>query len=224
MCGRYTLKEDEEKLEDWFDAVARGFEGFGPNYNVAPSQKMPVVGENRKGERTIRPFRWGLIPFWAKKKKISYSMINARGESLDAKKSYQQPFRQYRCLIPASGFYEWKGPEGDKTPYYIYPTHEPLFSFAGLYNVWESPEGEKIPSFTIVTTEANRKLNGLHDRMPVILLKEEWKQWLDPGNRDIVGLKELLRPFPDDAIDFYEVGKAVNNIKNNSPELIEAAD
>lgn len=223
MCGRYTLDEDKQELESWFDAVLKDFDEFGPNYNVAPSHNMPVVGENRNGERTIRPFRWGLIPFWAKKENVSYSMINARGESLDSKKSYKKSFRQYRCLVPASGFYEWKGEKGNKTPYYIHPTHEPMFAFAGLYNVWESPKGEQVPSYTIVTAKANRKMSELHDRMPAMLLKEEWNEWLDPDNHDTSGLKELLKPFPDDAIDFYQVGKGVNSVRNNSPELLEPA-
>lgn len=191
-------------------------------HNVAPTHNMPVVCENRDGERTIRPFRWGLLPFWAKEEKVSYSMINARGESLDSKKSYKKSFKQYRCLVPASGFYEWKGEKGNKTPYYIHPTHEPMFAFAGLYNVWESPEGKKTPSYTIIITEANQKMSTLHDRMPAMLLKEEWDEWLDPDNHDTNALKELLKPFPDDGIDYYQVGKAINSVKNNSAELLES--
>ncbi len=221
MCGRYTLKEDKKKLEEWFEAMPEGLEDFGPNFNVAPSQRMPVVGENRKGRRSLQPFRWGLIPFWADEQKVSYSMINARGETLDTKTSFKEPFERYRCLIPANGFYEWKGEKGNKTPFYIYPTHEPLFAFAGLYNVWESPEGERIPTYTIVTTDANKKMEELHDRMPVILLKEEWKEWLDPDNHDTSALKELIRPFPGDAMDFHPVSRAVNNVRNNSPGLLK---
>lgn len=222
MCGRYTLKEDTEMMEAWFDAVMEDFEKFGPNYNVAPTHTMPVVGENKSRKRTIRPFRWGLLPFWAKDEKVSYSMINARAESLDSKKSFKKPFERHRCLVPASGFYEWKGEKGNKTPFYIFPTHEPMFAFAGIYNVWESPEGEKVPSYSIITTKANKKMSELHDRMPVMLLKEEWDEWLDPGNQDTKALKELLNPFPDDAIDFHQVKKEVGKVSNNSVDLLEA--
>jgi len=99
-----------------------------------------------------------------------------------------------------------------------------MFAFAGIYNVWDSPEGQKIPTYSIVTTEANDKMGGLHDRMPAMMLKEEWDEWLDPENNDTRGLEELIKPFPDDAIDYYEVSKAVNSVKNNSAELINPAD
>jgi len=222
MCGRYTLMKEKAELEGYFDAVMEDFESFGPNYNVAPTHTMPVVGANEDGHRTIRPFRWGLLPFWAKEQKVSYSMINARGESVDSKKSYKGSFKRKRCLVPASGFYEWTGKKGNKTPYYIYPTHEELFSFAGIYNVWESPEGDKVPTYSIITTQANKKMSELHDRMPVMLLEEEWDEWLDPGNQNTKALKELLQPFPDDGIGFHQVDKAVGKVKNNSKELIQA--
>ncbi len=150
MCGRYTL------IEDWFDADRVELDELQPSYNVAPSQTVPVVGENEDGRRSILPFQWGFLPFWADEKDTSYSMINARADTLDSKRSYKRNFKRYRCLVPASGFYEWSGEKGDKQPYYIYPNEEPLFAFAGIYNVWESPDSdETIPTFTIVTTGAN---------------------------------------------------------------------
>lgn len=224
MCGRYTLHEDLGKLQKWYGAKPKDLENIDFNYNVAPTANMPVIGENRDGERSIRRFRWGFIPFWADEKNSDYSMINARAESLDSKRSYKGSFERYRCLIPASGFYEWKGEKGNKTPYYIHPTHEPVFSFAGIYNVWESPDGEKIPSYAIITTNANDKISELHKRMPAMLLKEEWEEWLNPENHDTKGLKELLDPFPNDAIDYYKVGEAVNNVRNNSEDLITPAE
>ena len=224
MCGRYSFSEDKEELGEWFDVDAIELENIEPSYNVAPSAVMPVVGENEEGRRSILPFRWGLIPFWADEQDISYSMINARADTIDTKRSYKPCFKKYRCLVPASGFYEWKGEEGDKTPYYIHPTRDPMFAMAGIYNVWESPEGERIPTYTIITTNANKKLEEIHGRMPVMLLKEEWDEWLDPGNHDTDSLKELLRPFPEDALDFYRVSQKVNNAENNSRELIEQVE
>lgn len=225
MCGRYTLKEDLNDLEDWFEANRVELDELQPSYNVAPSHVVPVVGENEEGRRSILPFQWGLLPFWADEKDISYSMINARAETLDSKRSYKRNFKRYRCLVPASGFYEWSGEKGDKQPYYIYPTEEPVFSFAGIYNVWESPDGdETIPTFTIVTTDANEKIKELHDRMPAMLMKNEWGEWLNAKNDDMEALKELLQSFPDDALDFYPVSRKVNNVENNDKELIQPVD
>lgn len=225
MCGRYTLKENKEQVASWLDAVLEGFEDYEPNYNVAPSNEMPVMVDDKSRQRLVYPFRWGLLPFWAKEQKTSYSMINARAESLADKKSFKPCFESQRCIVPASGFYEWKGEKGNKTPYYIYPTHEPMFAFAGLYNVWHAPDDSaRIPTYTIVTTDANRTMEELHDRMPAMLLKEEWDEWLDRDNHDTGALQELLRPFPDDALSYYPVSKAVNNVRNNGPELIERAE
>ncbi|WP_340102864.1 SOS response-associated peptidase [Rhodohalobacter sp. 8-1] len=222
MCGRYTLIENLKDLEEWFDADRIELDELQPSYNVAPSQMVPVVGENEEGRRSILPFQWGFLPFWADEKDISYSMINARAETLDSKRSYKRNFKRYRCLVPASGFYEWSGEKGDKEPCYIYPTEEPVFAFAGIYNVWQSPDDdETIPTFTIVTTDANKKIKELHDRMPAILMKDEWEEWLDPLNDDTETLKELLQSFPDDALDFHQVSKKVNNVENNDKELIE---
>ena len=225
MCGRYTLEEELDDLQEWFEARIREIEEYRKSYNVAPSQTMPVVGQNHEGDRSIMPFRWGLLPFWADEKKVGYSMINARAETLDTKRSFKPYFEKRRCLVPASAFYEWTGEKGNKQPYYIHPTHEPVFAFAGLYNVWTSPGGdEKIPTYTIITTDANEKMSRLHDRMPAMLLKEEWDFWLDPENHDTKALKEMLDPFPDDAIDFYPVSKKVNNVRNNSEELVEPVE
>lgn len=220
MCGRYTLKSSTPELEKHFQAASRQAQGYEPNYNVAPTHRMPVVRQH-EGQRIIERQRWGLLPFWAKEQKVSYSMINARSESLATKRSFRRYFKSQRCLIPASGFYEWKGAKGNKTPFYIYPTQAPVFAFAGLYSLWESPEGEQVPSYTIVTTRSNDKMNELHDRMPVMLIREEWDWWLDPDRQDTAALQNLFDPFPDDAIDYYQVSQRVGNVRNNDPALIE---
>lgn len=221
MCGRYTLKEDLKELEGYFEGSAADFE-YRPNYNVAPTHEMPIVFQDTESNnRQVQSFRWGLLPFWATEKKVSYSMINARGESVDTKKSFKTYFKSQRCLIPASGFYEWKGKKGNKTPFYIQPTEEPLFAFAGIYSLWKEPSSDKIiPNFSIITTEANKPMKELHHRMPAMLFKEEWQQWLAPQNEDTNELKELIRPYLDDGIEFYQVSKQVNNVKNNSSELL----
>lgn len=224
MCGRYTLIEDSENLDRWFEAVFEEVENLEPNYNVAPTHMMPVIRQTEQKRRVIERYSWGLLPYWAKERKIGYNMINARAETLDSKRSFKTYFKNQRCLVPASGFYEWKGSKGNRIPFYIYPTHEPVFAFAGLYSLWTSPAGETVPSYTIVTTAANEKMAALHNRMPAALLKEEWDSWLDPGNHDTDALQNLLNPFPDDALDYYPVSREVNNVRNNNPELLERTE
>ncbi len=220
MCGRYVLKATLQELERKYGAVPEGTYSFDANYNVAPSLPMPVVLE-REGRRLIAPHRWGLIPFWADSVNTGYSMINARAESLAQKKSFSKPFRSQRCVVPASGFYEWQKTGSGKIPHYITLKSSPLMTFAGLYEEWTSPEGEVIPSFTIITTEANKTVQELHDRMPAMLLDEELDAWLNPGNSDLSALHDLLRPWPDNDIRFYRVGQEVNNARNSGEHLIE---
>src|SRR5699024_3196096 len=224
MCGRYTLKENLKELEGYFAATAVEFE-YHPNYNVAPTHKMPVVLQDTESDRRrIEPFRWGLLPFWAKEKKMGYSLINARSETIDSKKSYKHYVKNQRCLIPASGFYEWKGEKANKTPFYVHPTQEQIFAFAGIYSRWRMPDSSRvISSYTIITTQANKPMEELHHRMPAMLFNEEWQQWLDPANEDVSGLKNLLRPYPDDGLEFYQVSKAVNKVQNNMAELLNQA-
>lgn len=199
--------------DDLFEA------GFQPRYNVYPTSDMPVVRENRE-ERQINFYRWGLIPGWAKEPSTTYSMINARAESLSEKPAFRDAFRYRRCVVPANGYYEWRQSSKGKTPFYFRPVQDELFSFAGLYEQWQKG-GQSINSFTIITTEANQTTSPLHDRMPAILLPEEIDEWLDPGNEDTNSLQELLRPYPNDAIRYYQVSREVNNPRNDGAHLIE---
>jgi len=225
MCGRYVLKATLEELQKTYGAVPDSTFSVEPNYNVAPSHHMPVVIELDSGEtgkRIIRPQRWGLIPFWADSLNTGYSMINARGESLSKKKSFQKPFKSQRCIVPASGFYEWKTTDSGKYPHFIQRKQSGLMHFAGLWESWESPEnGETVHSYTIITTSANAPMEELHDRMPALLLPEEFDIWLDPSNHDTNSLQDLIRPWPDDDIEFYRVNDKVGNVRNNNPELLE---
>jgi putative SOS response-associated peptidase YedK len=221
MCGRYVLKATLEELQKTYGAVPDGVFPVEPSYNVAPSHHMPVILE-RNDERVIQPHRWGLVPYWADSVKTGYSMINARGESLSKKKSFQKPFKSQRCIIPASGFYEWKTSSSGKFPHYICRKKSELMHFAGLWEHWEEPQnGETVHSFTIITTNANKPMEELHDRMPAMLLPEEFDTWLDPSFHDTSALQDLIRPWPDDDITFYRVNKEVGNVSNNRPELLE---
>ncbi len=221
MCGRYVLKAGIEELKENYQATPRGTFEWRPNYNAAPSVDMPVVLQHEKEGRVIDKYRWGLVPFWAKEVNTGYSMFNARAESIASKRTYQKPFKKQRCIVPASGFYEWvKTPDG-KIPHYITLKDQGLMSFAGLYEHWQGDGGQVVNSFTIITTESNDKLAPIHDRMPAILLDQEIDHWLDPANQDTESLRDLVRPYPSDDISFYKVSTAVNNARNQGPSLIE---
>jgi len=222
MCGRYVLKTTLQELQQKYGAVPEGTFTIEENYNVAPSLHMPVIVQQGH-QRKIDKYRWGLIPFWAKEINSGYSMINARAESLEQKKSYARPFKSKRCVVPVSGFYEWKKSNGEKIPHYITQKSSDLMNFAGLYEEWKpQKEGESpINSFTIITTDANDLVSELHHRMPAMLLDEELDIWLDPNNQDTNSLKDLLRPWPNDDISFHRVGQEVNNARNSGKQLIE---
>ena len=222
MCGRYVLKTTLQELQQKYGAVPEGTFTIEENYNVAPSLHMPVIVQQGH-QRKIDKYRWGLIPFWAKEINSGYSMINARAESLEQKKSYARPFKSKRCVVPVSGFYEWKKSNGEKIPHYITQNSSDLMNVAGLYEEWKpKKQGESpINSFTIITTDANDPVSELHDRMPAMLLDEELDIWLDPNNQDTTSLKDLLRPWPNDDISFYRVGQEVNNARNSGKQLIE---
>ncbi len=216
MCGRYTLVE--------VDGLQRRFALEAPlpevpaRYNVAPTQTMPVV--TRHSPNHLELMRWGLIPSWAKDPTVGNRMINARAETVAERPAYKRALERRRCLIPASGFYEWKQTEHGKVPYYIHLTDEPLFAFAGLYENWKAPDETWVRSYTIITTSANDLMAPLHNRMPVILDREDEDLWLDPDATEPERLLPLLRPYPARRMAAYPVSRAVNSPTNDSPTLI----
>ena len=164
--------------------------------------------------------KWGLIPSWAKDPKIGYKMINARAETVAEKQSFRSSFKKHRVLIPANGFYEWKKEGKSKIPFYISLKSGAPFGFAGLLSEWISPEKKQICTCTIITTGANDLLQNIHDRMPVIIKKEEEDMWLH-NEEDRNVLQALLKPYPSDEMDYYAVSTMVNSPANNSPECIK---
>jgi putative SOS response-associated peptidase YedK len=166
--------------------------------------------------------RWGLIPSWARDARIGATLINARADTLTTKPSFRTALKRRRCLIPADGFYEWKKGEGKtKQPYYIRLKKEHPFAFAGLWEHWEGPDNSAIESCTIVTTDANDTLRPLHDRMPVILRKEDYDQWLDSKADDSTKLSELLKPYSSEEMTAFPISTLVNNARNESAQCIE---
>lgn len=220
MCGRFYLDVPREKLVEHFQ-----FEN-DPNlqarFNIAPSQDIAAVRETDNG-RELALLHWGLIPHWAKEEYTGYSMINARAETVDQKPSYRTAFKRHRCLIPASGFYEWQtGPSG-KQPYAIGRKDGDVFAMAGLWEHWENPEGRVIESCAIIVTSANEAIKSIHDRMPVILQEEDYDTWLDREIQDPKILKPLLRQFPASLMKAYPVSRRVNNPKHDDPDCITPA-
>ena len=222
MCGRYVLAQDYEELKKRFGLQLADF-SMKPSYNIAPGQDNPVI-TNGTG-RKIRAMKWGLIPHWAKDPKIAYKMINARSETVAEKPSYRDSFKSKRCLIPATGFYEWQKSKHDpekKTPIHIRLKESKLFAFAGLWSLWKNEESE-IFTYTIITTEANDFLREYHERMPVILKQADESKWLDHDS-DKDELQRLMVPCSEDRLEAYEVSKIVNSPKNNSAECIEKVE
>jgi len=219
MCGRYNLVTDAEGLADFFDLVNQI--EWRPRYNIAPSQPILAIRPSPAGREGVL-MRWGLIPFWAKDAKIGYHTINARAETVDQKPAYRAAFRRRRCLIPATGFYEWRQCGRGKQPYVIRVRGGGLFAFAGLWESWKDPDGGEIESCSIIVTDANEALKPIHDRMPVILDPEVYERWLDPDNEDHRALKGFLRPYPSDRLEMWPVSRRVGNPSFDDPGLIES--
>jgi putative SOS response-associated peptidase YedK len=222
MCGRYDFFPGEFsdlRIRFNLDKVRPVFK---PSYNIAPGKDVPVIV--RQGDRNIvKLMRWGLVPSWAQDPAIGNQMINARCETLDQKPSFKQLLARNRCLIPADGFYEWARIGKGKIPMRVRMRDRRPFTMAGLWDVWRDPDGEELYSFTIITTDANKLLRPVHDRMPLILEPLAAKQWLDPIFTSFSMLSVLMQPFPSELMEAYEVSRVVNDPKNDSPACIEPA-
>ncbi len=217
MCGRFTLFLDAETLQEFF-GVTEIPADYSPRYNIAPSQ--PVLAITNLQPQRMEWMRWGLIPSWAKDPSIGDRMINARAETLTEKPSFRTAFSRRRCLIPATGFYEWKPvPEGrGRVPYFIGLKDHSPFAFAGLWEVWLNEKGEEVRSCAIITCPANSLVAEIHDRMPVMLDSRTMSLWLQETS--VTGLKQLLKPFEPERMITYPVSRRVNAPAVDSPDLI----
>ncbi len=221
MCGRYALVvvgdgslQHRFSLEELRDDLA-------PRFNIAPTQTLPVITSHGPHRREM--MRWGLIPSWAKDAAIGSRMINARAETVAEKPAFRTLLRSRRCLVPASGFFEWQRDGAIKTPHYIHLRDEPLFAFAGLYDRWQDADGHAVKTYTIITTTPNDLLSSMHNRMPVILGPADEEDWLDPDNREPEHLLPLLRPYPARAMEAYPVSRMVNSPANDVPDILARA-
>ncbi len=220
MCGRFRVARKKEILETAFDADGALDElDWAPRYNVAPGQEIVVVRQDAaKPTRRMSQMRWGLIPAWASDPSIGYKTINARAETAATMPSFREPFRARRCLIPADGFYEWKRERKQKLPFCFTLLDESVFALAGLWEGWKSPQGQLIESCTILTTTPNELMRDIHDRMPVILARDRYDLWLDPGFKKVEELQPLLKPYPAEAMRRFRVSPRLNQVNNDDPE------
>jgi len=225
MCGRYAIfgpvsrknREALEFLEQQLD--------FAATYNAAPTQQLPVFRVSRRRGRELTPLHWGLVPYWAKSAAIGAKMINARADTLAGKPAFREAFGRRHCLVPMSGFYEWRKVGAGKVPYFVHLLNAEIFAAAGLYEFWPGKDGAAaIESFTIITTEANELMRPLHDRMPVILHAADYEAWLEPGEQDKATLEALLAPYPAEEMRAYPVRPLVNSAQNDGPQLVQGAE
>jgi putative SOS response-associated peptidase YedK len=221
MCGRASLAIPPKVLEKEFNAkFEQGVAALPsplPSYNIAPTHWHPVICNDASA--VLKLFRWGLIPAWAKDSKIGSKLINARSETILEKPAFRG-IHQRRCLIPFDGFYEWKKVGKNRIPYRIVLSQRPIFSLAGIWETWKDPKGTPLSSFTILTQPPNELMQSIHNRMPVILTKEQEQIWL---NNDLP-IKELLKiiaPYPSDLMHAYRVSNRVNKVSVNDASLIK---
>ena len=226
MCGRYVRRGDKQKIAEWFHAEVKPAELAMPDadYNVAPTTHQLIIRQSREtGEREIVLARWGLIPFFTKEIKDikGLSTINARAETITSAKTWREPVKKRRCLIPANAFYEWpKEGRPPKQPYAFELASGKAFAFAGIWDGLKDAHGHWLQSFAIVTTEANELMARIHPRMPVILRPSDYDRWLDREETERLPI-DLLRPFDSEEMEMREANPKVNNTRNNGPEMLE---
>jgi putative SOS response-associated peptidase YedK len=222
MCGRYYRRSDKQAIAEAFRlGLPTTFEIL-PSFNVAPQTFQPVVRlSDETGERELDRMRWGLVPFWAKEGKTSYSTINAKAETLATSPAFREAFKRRRCLIPMDGFYEWQAVSAKvKQPYAIGLKSGALFAVAGVWDRWkDKATGESLDTYTVITTDPNELMEPFHNRMPVIVRPADYERWMAPAEPARLPV-DLLRPFPQEEMAAWKVGTAVGNVRNNAPDLI----
>jgi putative SOS response-associated peptidase YedK len=218
MCGRYALNTTPRELLEHF-RLNQSVD-FPPRFNIAPASLVPVIRQSPEGERVAGLLRWGLVSHWAKDPAIGAKLANARGESVAEKPSFRDAFRRRRCLVPVSGFYEWKAEGKAKQPFYIQARSRELLAVAGLWESWRDPSGDILRSFCLITTGANAVMDLIHERMPVLIPPEHFAAWLDPAI-DGRALQHLVVPAADDLLEAWPVSPRVSRTSADDPCLTE---
>ena len=220
MCGRFVQTQEAENYGAYFSVDVIRTDAVLRSWNVAPTKQIYAVAEH-EGERQLGTFGWGLLPFWAKDRKIGARLINARVETAAEKPAFRDSFTARRCIIPAEGFYEWEPKGRGKLPHYFFDSGQRPLALAGLWSSWKDPDsGDRIRTCTILTTEANDVVQPIHDRMPVILSDTMWDPWLDPEITDTGIISDLLTATIRPDLVEHAVSTLVNRVANDIPELI----
>jgi putative SOS response-associated peptidase YedK len=219
MCGRYVIQSTPAEIITRFglDECA----DFGPRYNIPPGTDIPVIRYSPEGKRVLHLLSWGLVPHWSKDPGIGAKLNNARGESVADKPSFRDAFKRRRCLIPASGFYEWKAEGKIKQPYYIsLKSGEPM-AMGGLWESWKAPDGIILRTVCVVTTSPNSVMEPIHERMPVIVAPENWQSWLSGMHGDVAG---MVAPYRDGEMQAWPVSRRVSKTQDDDAGLIESIE
>ena len=221
MCGRYTREYTWAQVREFSRALELILPDSDPPpaYNIAPTQPGWVLVSSAPGQATAYEMRWGIIPPWGKDAKVGYSTFNARVETASTKPVFRAAWKSRRCLIPASGYYEWPGTGKDKQAHYIHATSGPLLMFAGLWERWTPHDGESVDTYTIVTMDAVDDMLQLHSRTPVMLPPDLHRDWMEADAEQAMAIA-LASPIPE--LLWHSVDKAVGNVRNQGKGLIAA--
>lgn len=230
MCGRYAVGTGPATLAEEFAATDRTGGAVGPDYNVTPTRTVPIVVERLAAggsERTLRPVRWGLVPTWAKDTTSGPPMINARAETISSKPAHAESAARRRCLMPATGWYEWQPGDRRRQPYFCTRRDGADLAMAAVFSTWWPPDSatkEPLVTCAVVTTDAMGELAGIHHRMPLVLSEDRWESWLDPQRTEIEGL--LVPPGPEllSELELRPVSTEVNSMRNNHPQLLDRVE
>ena len=223
MCGRFTItRRDGNSLAAELGVPEGSFVDYRPRYNIAPTQPHFIV-RIKYENREVLPANWGLVRSGSKDASMAAKCINARSETIETRSAFRDAFQKRRCVVPADGFFEWTGPKTARQPTWFHREDSHLLLFAGLYEAWQKEQGVWETTFTILTTSANAVLESYHDRMPVILADRDADDWMDPRAPSPRALKRLLVPAPDDLLIATPVSPEVNNVDNDSPDLLQPA-
>lgn len=222
MCGRFTLATPAESIGTLFPGLT--FPDAKARYNIAPTQSVACVRHDADGNQELAMLRWGLVPSWSKDLKMGARMINARCETVASKPAYRAAFKRRRCLVLADGYIEWKKMPDGKQPFHItINSEETAFAMAGLWESWtDKDKNSVVESFTIITTDSTASLNGIHDRMPVILDRCQYDFWLDQDFNDKTRLESMLQPVADGVLAARPISRFVNNVRNDDPSCLES--
>lgn len=217
MCGRFALTLPDDAMASLFDATLANDLAPLPNYNICPTNQIHTVTSD-EGTRHLRPMRWGFLPHWYKTPTDGPLLINARAETVAEKPAFSKACRERRCLIPATGFYEWtRDDEGKRLPWYIHPKSKDFLAFAGIWQTWDKGD-DPLTTCAIVTTQANETMGKIHHRMPVILDVEDWPLWLGEDGK---GAAALMTSAPENALEFHRVDPKVNSNRASGTDLIK---